>query len=481
MITISEKLSHVPEKPGVYLMRDTANHILYIGKAKNLKARLSSYFKSGSHDTKVTAMLQRVVGFDYFVCNSEKDALGLEANLIKKHKPHYNILLKDNKSFPYIRIWGVNIEITRRINKSGKYFGPYFNGIWAGGILDTVYDIFGFRGSAPTQDVIENVKAFLRGEKDFGAYKVLTQKMEQAAELHQFELAIRYRNGLNFLDKLKERTITQVGRDVNCDVFNRAARADIFCVSVLTVRGGKLIGIQNFANENKAPLTDEEKLEQFVRQYYTENIEPEEIVTKAEKGYKKKLLKMAYDNAKEYLDTSIEKIKFKNEFTLGACKELGRVLGMDIVPKKIECFDISHMDGESTVASMVVFIDGVAEKKLYRKFRIRHKEGNNDYLSMQEVLKRRLARLGTSDDSFGTVPDLIIVDGGKGQLSAAMTVAPKNIHICALAKREEEIFIPNQSESIILDKRSYALRLLQRIRDEAHRFANDFRKKVART
>jgi len=519
MNKILEKLIHVPGKPGVYLMRDEAGHIIYIGKAKNLKARLSSYFTHLKHpDTKTLALVSKVESFDYFVVATEKDALGLEANLIKKHKPHYNILLKDNKSFPYIRVVNAEfpyLEVTRKLKQNGKYFGPYFNGIWAKELLDVIQDVFQVRccerfsrepcmnhqiekcyapcaGKISREDyakIIDNVKSFLRGEKDFGARELLAQKMEKASMLQQFEVAIRYRNGINFLDKLKERTITQVGRDVNCDVFNWAARADIFCVSVLTVRGGKLIGIQNFANENKAPLSDEEKLEQFVTQYYTENIEPNEVIV-SEKGYgdvsrrkvptksgsyKKKLLDMAHDNAKEYLDTSIEKIKFKSEFTLGACEELGQILGMDITPKKIECFDISHMGGESTVASMVTFIDGVAEKKLYRKFRIRHNESSNDYLSMQEVLKRRLARLGGSDDSFGIAPDLIIVDGGKGQLSAANEEQlTTNIKIIAFSENNE-IFTP---ERIVLDKRSYALRLLQRIRDEAHRFANEYRKKL---
>jgi excinuclease ABC subunit C len=451
-------------------------------------------------------MLQKVADFDYFVCATEKDALGLESNLIKKHKPHYNILLKDSKSFPYIRIVNAPfpyLEATRKLNQGGKYFGPYFNGIWAKDLLSVVQDIFNIRqcvhmGKEPCLNyqmekcfapcagkisrdeyaaVIENVKSFLRGDKDFGARAILTQKMTAAAQTGNFELAIKYRESIKFLDKLKERTITWAERDVNCDVFAYAVRADIFVVSVLTVRAGKLIGIRNFSDGNKGVDTDEETLGGFIRQYYLQNVMPEEVVISAKIGYKKKLLDMARENAREYIETSIERIKFKNEFTLGACEELGRVLGLQIVPKKIECFDISHMGGEETVASMVVFTDGLADKRLYRKFRIRHGEGNNDFLSMNEVLTRRIKRLGGADDSFGTNPDLIIVDGGKGQLSAVLGVIPDGIKVCALAKREEEIFIPGKPEPIVLDRRSYALRLLQRIRDEAHRFAIDYQRK----
>jgi len=475
MEKILEKLALVPHTAGVYQMRDKDNHVIYIGKAKDLFKRLSTYFKKGNHDTKTLAMVSRVTDFEYFVCDTENDALCLEANLIKRHKPHYNILLKDNKAFPYILITGTKIEVTRQLNKRGKYFGPYFNGIWADGLLDTIYDIFGVREKTdPT--TIENIKKFLSGEKDFNAYETLTQKMENASELQQFELAIRYRNGIRFLDKLKDRTITNVPRDVNCDVFGCTERADVFVVSVLTVRSGKLIGVQNFANQNNSPKATDEKLDEFIAQYYLENVRPEETVTVASRGYKKKLVAMANENAREYIDISIEKIQHKHEFTVGACTELGKVLNIP-TPKKIECYDISHMDGEAVVASMVVFIDGVAEHKLYRKFKIKHQQGNNDTLSMFEVLHRRLNRLGGTDPSFATPPDLLIVDGGKPQLSAAVG-AGVNFPLIALAKREEEIFAPDRDAPIKLPRHSHALRLLQRIRDEAHRFAHGYQEKV---
>jgi excinuclease ABC subunit C len=534
MNNILHKLSLVPDKPGCYIMRDEGGQIIYIGKAKDLKKRLSSYFQKGAHDAKVTAMLTHVVDFDYFICASEKDALGLEANLIKKHKPHYNILLKDNKTFPYIKVVDGQfpyLEVTRKLNRGGKYFGPYFNGIWAKDLLNVIQDVFPVstcgnskfsaktvrepclnyqigRCSAPCAGkisaenygkIIEDVKAFLRGERDGGAREILTDKMQTASDLQQFELAIRYRDGLNFLDKLKERTITQIARDVNCDVFGSAILADIFVVSVLTVRAGKLIGVQNFANENREVETEDEMLSGFIMQYYTENSVPELIISKYEltevaealnckifnpkAALKKQLLEMADSNAMEYVNTSIEKIKFKNQFTVGACMELREILGLQYVPRKIECYDISNLFGEETVASMVTFIDGEAAPKLYRRFIIKSHSGIDDYKSMKEVLSRRLAKLGSADASFGIVPNLIVIDGGRGQLSsagealAAAEIPNGNtINMISLAERNEEIFLPDIPTPIILSRRSYALRLVQRIRDEAHRFAITFHK-----
>ncbi|MCL2228394.1 MAG: excinuclease ABC subunit UvrC [Firmicutes bacterium] len=487
---INEKLQLVPHVPGVYEMRDMANHVIYIGKAKDLFKRLSSYFRKGNHDAKTIALVQRVVDFNYFVCKTENDALALEANLIRRHKPHYNVLLKDNKTFPYILVTDDKIEITRQLHKRGKYFGPYFNGIWASGIMDTIYDLFNVRGKCDPE-TIANIKRFLSGEDEFNAREVLEQKMNQAAELQQFELAIRYRNGMNFLDKFKERTIANVARNVNCDVFGCASTAQVFVVSVLTVRAGKIIGIQNFSNLNNSPKTDAEKLDEFIGQYYFENIRPTEVVTDAKVGYKKKLVDMANINAQEYAQTSIERIEQKHQFTHGACGELQNVLGFEHNIKRIECFDISHTGGEHVVGSMVVFIDGEVARKMYRKFKIRHTNDSDDYASIYEVLLRRLNRIGGTDESFRETPDLIIADGGKGQLSAAMLavdnvdnpLSPESFprdRIIGFTENNE-VFLINRSDPIVLDKHSYALRLLCRVRDEAHRFANHYRKTLIKS
>lgn len=549
LIAIRDKLSHVPSNSGVYMMRDIGGAIIYIGKAKNLKNRLGSYFKSKGHDAKVTAMLLKVVDFDYFITKSELDALGLEANLVRKHMPHYNILLKDDKKFPYIKITNAEyprFEVVRAITKRDKgdnvgiksgnvksaksmasvgaprLFGPYFNGIWASELLDTLTDIFPLRTCSDKElksgkpcmnyqigkcagvcagvinreeylKIVEKAGQFLRGEYQTEARRVLGEKMQKAAEMEQFEIAIRYRKGIEFLDKLKDRTITQIPRDMNCDVFATAWHGNAFVVSVLTVRGGALIGINNYESLVGTQIQDEgEMLSSFIMQYYVDKVPPSQVVSKYDMedvslalgiavvnpkaAVKKKLLEMADENAREYLETSIEKIKHKQDFTVGASDELGALLGIENL-RKIECYDISHTAGEEQVGSMTVFIDGVPARKLYRRFKIKHTEGNNDYLSLQEVLKRRIARIGTNDPSFGPRPDLIVLDGGKGQLSSVMEILPAGVfNVVSLAEQNEEIFLPNDSVPIVLPRRSYALRLVQRIRDEAHRFANDYHK-----
>jgi excinuclease ABC subunit C len=335
--------------------------------------------------------------------------------------------------------------------------------------LDTLYDVFSVRGVASDEN-IGDIKRFLSGESECNAREILTAKMEGASELQQFELAIRYRNGIGFLDKLKERNIANVGRWVNCDVFGAFASADVFVVAVITVRTGKLIGVQNFVNVNDIPLSDGEKIEQFISQYYLENIRPDEVITVADVkiGYKKKLVDMATENAREYLQTSIEKIKHKEQFTAGAVDELTGILRLPVAPKRIECYDISHMGGEDVVGSMVVFVDGAEDKKSYRKFKIRHAGGIDDYKSMCEVITRRLKRT-----DWGT-PDLIVLDGGKGQLSVVLANVETDVPIVAFGGENDDVVLPN-GETVSFEKHSYAFRLLQRVRDEAHRFANYFR------
>jgi len=288
-------------------------------------------------------MLEKVSDFDWFVTRSELDALGLEANLVKRHQPHYNILLKDSKSFPYLRISTGDfpyMEVTRRVKGGGKYFGPYFNGIWAKELLDVIGDIFPMRtctrgvpkkpdipclnyqigrcmgvcnGTVSKEEyaeLVNRVGMFLRGEKEFGAREILEGKMMMAAAQQQFELAIKYRRDLEFLEKLKERTITQTARDLNCDVFAIVVRADVYVVSEITVRAGVLIGVQNFSGANPGVDCEEEMLESFLAQYYQDHVRPAEVITEAKAGIKKKLLEMARANAEAYLDTSVDKIKF---------------------------------------------------------------------------------------------------------------------------------------------------------------------------
>jgi excinuclease ABC subunit C len=379
-VQIAEKIKQLPVNAGVYVMKNANGDIIYIGKAKNLKNRVSSYFR-GSHDNKVTAMIKNIADFEYFVVATENDALFLEASLINKHKPHYNILLKDDKHFPYICITDNKIEVVRKkgnvagVGVGGEYFGPYFNGVRTSVLLDIIRTVF--------DNDPNNGRRFLRGEFNTEVKAILTARMQKASEMKQFELAIAYRDGLRMLDKLT-RKVTETNEDADA-------------------------------------------------------------------------------------------------FTLGACRNLGEILKMDRTPRKIECYDISHTAGENMVGSMVVFIDGVADKSLYRKFKIRHGQGNNDFLSLNEVLRRRLKYLdgGGGDDSFGIPPDIIVIDGGKGQLSATAPMIKKyGITAISLAKRFELIYTTESNEPIVLPKQSYALRLLQRIRDEAHRFAITYHKKL---
>ena len=366
MINISEKIKRLPKDPGVYVMKDASGTIIYIGKAKNLKNRVSSYFK-GAHDAKVTAMVTHIADLEWFVVNTENDALFLEANLINKHKPKYNILLKDDKKFPYIQITtDGKIQVVRTNQGEGQIYGPYFNGIYVKYLMDIIRSIY---HNDPVQ-----AREFLSGKRYDEVVAVMTNRMQQASALQQFELAIAYRNVLQMIERLR----------------NRAR-------------------IQATAED-------------------------------------------------------------ANAFTLGACRELGEVLGLTKTPRKIECFDISHTDGEYVVSSMVVFVDGVADKNQYRRFRIKHGQGNNDYLSMEETLTRRLRH------KEWTYPDVIIIDGGKGQLGAVPKV--EGVTYISLAEKFELVFTTKQDAPLVLSRHSYALRLLQRIRDEAHRFAITYHKKL---
>ncbi len=366
MINIKQKLKTLPKDPGVYVMKDAAGTIIYIGKAKNLKNRVSSYF-IGAHDAKVTAMVAHIADLEWFVVNTENDALFLEANLIHKHQPKYNILLKDDKKFPYIQITtDGKIQVVRTADGEGQIYGPYFNGIYVKYLMDIIRSIY-------HDDPIKAAE-FLSGKRYDEVVEVMTNRMQQASSMQQFELAIAYRNVLQMVNRLKTRARVQ---------------------------------------------------------------------TTAEDA---------------------------NAFTLGACRELGEVLNLHKTPRRIECYDISHTAGEYVVSSMVVFVDGVADKSQYRRFRIKHGMGNNDFLSMEETLTRRLKH------HEWAYPDIIVIDGGKGQLGAVPKV--DGITYISLAKRFELVFTTTQDQPIVLSHHSYALRLLQRIRDEAHRFAITYHKSL---
>ena len=535
---IKNKISSLPTKSGVYIMKNKDGIVIYVGKAKNLKNRVSQYFRSSPKPSKVQAMVDNVDDFEYFITVSERDALALENNLIKKYQPHYNILLKDSKTFPYIAI-NMNdpfpkLQIVRKIGKMGwKYFGPYFAGLNAGEIVKTANSAFGLRTcnlkiskeskakreclnyslglcSAPCtkkinyqdyQNKIKKVVNFLSGNDD-EIEKILNEKMQNASNNENFESAIVYRERLKMVSKLKQRVVANLPKNVNKDVFAYVTDGFNGIITSMLVRGGKILGVMNYT-VNDASLEENQTLFNFLTQYYENMLVPEEIILshnledanllisflkKSTKlitnphGINLTLLKMAKENAREFLEKHIEKNKIKYASTFGALERLKTALNLPKTPIRMECYDISHISGTNKVASMVVFVNGEPAKSQYRKFKIKYVKGSNDFASLKETLSRRLARLkeGVSE-SFKVTPDLIIIDGGKGQLSSCQEVLKEfnmELPMIALAKRIEEVFLPNHENPILLKPASAELKLLQRIRDEAHRFAITFHRQV---
>ncbi len=537
---IKQKLKTLTTKPGVYVMRDKSGNIIYIGKAKNLKNRVSQYFRSSPKPSKVQAMVNNVDDFDYFIAMSELDALGLESNLIHKHQPFYNILLKDGKAFPYIKIDMredfPRLEIVRKVKKNdgAKYFGPYIAGIDPREILKTINFAFKVRTckqkiddthhakreclnyslglcNAPCTSritkkeygkEIQKVIRFLSGNDD-EIESVLEEKMQVASELQNFERAIELRDALKMVGKLKQRVVANLPKDVNKDVFTYHTDGLSGVITAMIVRGGKVLGIVNFV-QSDAELEEAETVFNFLVQYYQNTLIPNEIILSHQineelfKEYVNKnvkiisnphgvnltLLKMAKENAEEYLEKHIEKEKLQYNHSIGALKQLQEKLNLKKLPRRMECYDISHISGTNKVASMVVFIDGVPVKNQYRKFKIKTVEGNNDFESLKETLSRRLTRLVQQNgESFKEKPDLLVIDGGKGQLSSCYEILKSfhlenEIEMISLAKRIEEVFMVESGTPIILKYGSAELRLLQRIRDEAHRFAITFHRQV---
>ncbi len=533
---IRQKLKNLTTRPGVYVMRDKKGEIIYIGKAKNLKNRVSQYFRNSPKPSKVQAMVDHVDDFDYFIAVSELDALGLESNLIHKHQPFYNILLKDGKAFPYIKINMKEpyprLEIVRKVKKNDgeKYFGPYIAGIDPREILKTIN--FAFKVRTCTQKIDENTKAkreclnyslglclapctkrvskeeygeeikkvirFLSGNDD-EIESVLQEKMQTAVKIENFERAIELREALKMVSKLKQRVVANLPKDVNKDVFAFHTDGLSGVITNMVIRGGKILGIANYV-QNDAELEEKDTLFNFLCQYYTNCLVPNEIIVSHEIdeellknylgknakiisspiGVNRTLLKMAEENAEEYLQKHLEKEKIEYSKGIGAVKQLQEKLGLKNTPHRMECYDISHISGTNKVASMVVFIDGQPAKSQYRKFKIKLVEGNNDFASLKEALTRRLTRLKEQNgESFKEKPDLLVIDGGKGQLSSCNEILNEfgmqdEIEMISLAKRIEEVFTTKNNIPVILKYGSAELKLLQRLRDEAHRFAITF-------
>ena len=537
---LKQKIALLPKEPGVYVMLDKDEKVIYVGKAKVLKNRVTQYFQNSYKTQKVMAMVSNIEDFYYILTNTEEDALSLENNLIKKYKPKYNILLKDDKSYPYIR---VNLKedyprfsIVRKVKKDGaKYFGPYMLGVKASDVLSVATYAYKLRPCAhalnkskakkeclnyhlglclspcskkcSAEEYLKNVKGaidFLNGNTD-EVESILTQKMLSYAEMQDFEKAAVCRDRLKMVESLKTKKITSLSRMLTCDVLAVASDGIYASVNLLFIRSGRTTAVKNYTAETLSQ-GDSDKIEEFINRFYSENNDiPDELIIEPcgidtnlisnylskikgkkvsvimpEKGVKKQLLDLAKKNAQDYLDRQIDKVKHKDDMTKIACTRLMEILNLKNYPKRMECFDISHISGVDKVGSMVVFIDGEPSKNDYRRFKIKTVAGNDDYASMHEVLERRLMRLSDGDEKF-TLPDLVVIDGGKGQLNAVKELFEKyapSVDVISLAERLEEIFTVDNKNSIVLPKTDYCLKMLQRLRDEAHRFAITFNRNL---
>ncbi|MDR0696136.1 MAG: excinuclease ABC subunit UvrC [Christensenellaceae bacterium] len=532
MRDFSEKLNSLPKSFGVYLMLDESRQIIYVGKAKNLRNRIKQYFNASTSKTQKTLQLvDKIDDFRYILTSSELEALILENNLIKEHQPKYNILLKDDKTYPYIKIDLKSdfpaLEITRHLKKDGcKYFGPYMVGISATAVLELLQSAFSVRnckgnfrtlknrreclnyhidrcpapcvGKITADDYktrIKKVISFLNGD-DRELKEVLELKMKNASDNLDFELALTYRDSLETLNKISRKQMINFPNNLNIDTFAFATNGLVGVINYLVLRGGKVLGSENYLVNEAGNLQD--ILSNYIVQFYeinpiiaSEIVLPEQLAFAKElksyleskkgskvdiiapkAGLKFALMKMASDNATEHLQNSLAKIVSKDTLTRVASEKLAEALDIKTPLRRLECYDISNISGTDKVASMVVFINGSPYNKMYRRFKIKTVVGIDDFACMKEVIKRRTAQLNSEDNSFSDIPDLIVIDGGKGQLSSAYDIIKDlNINIIGLAKREEEVFVPNRSDPIILTKNSPELSLLQRIRDEAHRFA----------
>lgn len=547
---IAQRVSALPNRPGVYIMKDADGRVIYVGKAASLRSRVRSYFGSPhSMEPKLRALAESIADFDYIVTNTNQEALHLEATLVKRHQPFFNVRLKDDKHYPYLRIDVQNpwprVEITRRVADDGaRYFGPYASAWSVRKILDIVNRIFPWRtcakqitGADPRpcldfyihrcagpcsgectkeeyDDVIRQVIMFLEGKTD-DVVRQIRARMEEASETMQFERAAILRDQLRAIENVTERQITAYATPQDEDVFGLARADGDAMVQVLFIRGTKMVGGDHFALDGAGDEPDSEVVNGFLKQFYeSATYVPRNILLPVDvperrpieewlserrgarvrllvpaRGNKRRLVKMAQDNAREALEMERAKWLADRTRTQAALEELQEELDLPSLPRRIECYDISDIMGTAAVGSMVVFVDGRPRPAEYRRFRIRTVEGANDVAMMAEVLRRRFRRAGEAaerpeqdEKGWGVLPDLVIIDGGRAQLNAALEVLRESgvpeIPAAGLAKQEEELYVKDLAEPIVLPRTSQALYLLQRVRDEAHRFAVTYHRKV---
>lgn len=534
--TLKRKLETLPQKSGVYIMKDKNDEIIYVGKAKILRNRVRSYFNREHKDSyKVSIMVENISDFDYILCPTEYDALVLENNLIKKHKPFYNILLKDSKTFPYIRINKKDkypeLRIVRKVEKDGAdYFGPFLGGINAYDLVRLTNRIYGLKNcsrkfaykknerpclnydlglcTAPCgmkitqtdyRELLNKAIRFLLGE-DREIIHSLTLQMKQASASMNFEKAMQLKNDIELVRNFNLNITTELTRPLDADIFVVNNDGTNSMIAIGTVRRGKLLGVDTHSLD----FFETESLDYIIIDYYETHVLPKEIYTntnlstdlssylatkhnkaikisKPNRGAKYRMVALVEQNALNHIIKNSSKKSLQMRKTMGAVANLQSELNLTSLPRRIECYDISHISGTYTVGSMVVFIDGESATSHYRRFRIKTVEGNDDFASMKEVLNRRLLKLCDTqeiDESFGSIPDLIVIDGGKGQLGKVEELLEEmpqyikdKINLISLAKRFEEVYIPNSSTPIVIPHERLSIQLLIRIRNEAHRFA----------
>ncbi|AMP21161.1 hypothetical protein AZF37_08325 [endosymbiont 'TC1' of Trimyema compressum] len=533
---IQNKLNLLPKSSGVYEMLDENGKVIYVGKSINLKNRVSSYFK-GKKDAKTEALVKQIRDFRFTVTESELEALVLECNLIKEKKPKYNILLRDDKNYPYLKIRTDHpfprLEVVRRRKKdSALYFGPYTNTTNMREVIKIIESVFTLRSCSDHElkhrfrpclnyqikrcfapcvgyisekeyaEIINDVVLFLTG-KEKSLLRHLKVEMKKASEEMAFEKAAKIRDQVNAINRVIETQRMDV-KDLNSrDVIGFYEGAGVTSAVIFFIREGKVIDKESYFLDHLKGEAKEDVLKAFLEQYYYGHLVPREILLpfkiegmenlehlfsikrkkKADlvvpqKGEKKALIRLAYDNAKENYEQKKALKKREEEKRKQSLEGLKNFLKLQKIPKRIECYDISHIQGSHTVASMVVFTDGVPDKGQYRKFKIRTVDGPDDFKSMEEVLERRFKNFGKDKEGFNILPDLLVIDGGKGQLSSARKILKKlglsHVATFGLAKREELLFKEDELDPIVLPRQSESFYLVQRIRDEAHRFAITF-------
>ena len=540
MFDIQEHLKQLPSEPGVYLMKDKFNNIIYVGKAKVLKNRVRQYFQSSkNHSSKVKSMVKNIDRFEYIITDSELEALILECNLIKKYKPKYNVLLRDDKTYPYIKVTTNEdfprvLKVRKVLKDKAKYFGPYTNTTAVNDTLDIIKSIYPIRtcnidiekaiktnmrpclnlhikrcvgpctGNITKEEynkMIEEILLFLSGKEE-KLINILKEKMSKCAMDFNFEEAAVYRDKIKSLeDMMEKQKIDSSTSDLNQDIIARARAHDEACVQVFFVRNGKIVGREHFILEGVMDSTRESILGSFVKQFYMEQeYIPKEIIIEDEiedsfileewlstkkgqkviirvpqKGEKKSLIEMVRKNAIEYLEKFSDINKRKYEKSIGALEELKQILNLESIPKRIESFDISNIQGVDSIGSMVVFTNGKKDKKEYRRYKIKTVIGPNDYDSMAEIVERRL--------KYGDFPDLMLLDGGKGQVSSVKKVLDKyNVEIPLWGMYKDDKHrtkgLISQEKEIELDRTSNLYRFVASIQEEVHNYAISYHRSL---